>query len=78
MKSTHPEIEKFELDTSLYKRHKRGLVKSDFGLDNSSELIEGGFGLYSTVDLKSRIGPVKTDYYRLTLVRGGTVCMDIG
>ncbi|MCU7551327.1 helix-turn-helix domain-containing protein [Chitinophagaceae bacterium LB-8] len=41
-------------------------------MDNTCELIEGSFGLYSSVNTKKQVGPVKTEYYRLGLVRSGS------
>lgn len=72
------ELKKYRLDPSIHKLHKEGIAKSDFGLDNSSELISGGFGLYSSSDIKKRIGPIKTEYYRIALIRSGKVKIDIG
>jgi len=72
------ELKKYHLDTSLHRIHKEGIEKSDFGLDNSSELIGGGFGLYSSSDIRKRIGPIKTEYYRIALIRSGKVKVDIG
>lgn len=78
MKKSSTEINTYELDASLYQLHKDDTVRSDFGLDNSSELIEGSFGLYSSANVKSSIGPVKTQYYRMALVRAGTANFDLG
>ena len=78
MKKKAAAIKKFELDSALHRLHKGGLVKSDFGMDNSNELIGGGFGLYSTADLKGDIGPAKTEYYRISLTKAGAVTMDVG
>jgi AraC-like DNA-binding protein len=47
-------------------------------MDGSPELIDGGFGLYSTVDLKVPIGPIKTEYFRIVLIRAGRVTVRIG
>ncbi|MEO8146350.1 MAG: helix-turn-helix domain-containing protein [Bacteroidia bacterium] len=77
-KNIPTEIKKYNLEPSVHKLHKQGLEKSDFGLDSSSELIENGFGLYSSADLKSPIGPIKTQYFRISLIRKGTVTFDIG
>ncbi len=46
-------------------------------MDNTSELLDGGFGLYSTTDLKKNIGPVKTEYFRISLTRKGNASFDI-
>lgn len=47
-------------------------------MDNSLDLIEGGFGLYSSADLKDRIGPIKTQYYRIALFSAGTASVNLG
>ena len=77
-KTFQKDIKKYYLDPSLYQLHKEGPVKSDFGMDNSAGLLDGGFGLYSSANLKKRIGPVKTEYFRIGLVCSGTVNVDIG
>jgi AraC-like DNA-binding protein len=77
-KNFQKDIKQYYLDPSLHKLHKEGNVKSDFGMDSSTDLLEGGFGLYSSADLKKRIGPVKTEYFRIGLIRTGKVNFDIG
>lgn len=47
-------------------------------MDNTSELIDGDFGLYSTANTKSIIGPIKTEYYRIGLIRSGSATYTIG
>lgn len=71
-------IKNYKLDTHLYQLHKYGPGKSDFGMDNTSVLLDNGFGLYSTADLKKNIGPVKTEYFRISLTRKGTATMEVG
>ena len=78
MKKSSAEIKTYQLDASLYRMHKDDALRSDFGLDNSSELIEGGFGLYSSANIKASIGPAKTQYYRISLLRSGTASIDLG
>lgn len=71
-------IKKIQLNSDLYQLHKNGTGKNAFGMDNSSELLNGGFGLYSTINLKKNIGPIKTDYFRIGLVRKGNATFEIG
>ena len=77
-KNLPSEIKKYALDTALHQLHKEDLVQSDFGMDNTTELIDGGFALYSTVNTKKNIGPIKTAYYRIALVISGTATFTIG
>lgn len=77
-KSVHPDLKKIDLDNDLYNLHKSGKGDSDFGMDNTAELLEEGFGLYSTIDLKKNIGPIKTQYFRISLTRKGSATFDIG
>ena len=77
-KTFQKDIKQYYLEPSLHKLHKAGMEKSDFGMDNSPELIDGGFGLYSAIDLKKRIGPVKTEYFRIGFVRSGQITFGIG
>jgi len=77
-KSIPRDIRKYELDQSLHQVHKSGQVLSDFGMDSTKELLDKGFGLYSSADLKSKIGPIKTEYYRIGLIRTGKVDISIG
>jgi len=78
MKKSAADIKTYHLDAALYRLHKDDALHSDFGLDNSSALIEGGFGLYSSANMKPDIGPIKTQYYRVALVRAGSAKIDIG
>lgn len=77
-KNFQKDIKQYYLGPSLHKLHKEGAGKSDFGMDSSPELLDGGFGLYSSADLKKRIGPVKTEYFRIGLIRSGNFTIDIG
>lgn len=77
-KSLPPHLEKKNLDADLYHIHKSGKGISTFGMDNTSELLDNGFGLYSTIDLKKNIGPIKTQYFRISLTRRGRANFDIG
>lgn len=77
-KSVSPDIKKHFLDTRLHNLHKEGVEESDFGMNNTSELIGGGFGLYSTANTKKSIGPIKTEYYRIGLIRSGSAHFTIG
>jgi len=77
-KSVQTDLAKIKLDTDLYHLHKSGKGDSDFGMDNTSELLDDGFGLYSTVNLKKNIGPIKTQYFRISLTRKGSANFKIG
>ena len=77
-KSIPTEIKKVELDTSLHKLHKNGETKGDFGMDNSPDLLDGGFGLYSTTNLRGNIEAIKTAYFRISLTRNGQADFNIG
>jgi AraC-like DNA-binding protein len=77
-KGVNPGIKKYALDASLHRLHKEDNGKSDFGMDSTRELIDDGFGLYSTANTKKNIGPVKTEYFRIGLVRSGTATFTIG
>lgn len=78
MKKKPEDIEQYKLDQSFHRVHKEEAVSSDFGLDNTQELIHNGFGLYSSAGLKPKIGPIKSAFYRLGLGRMGNVCLDCG
>lgn len=77
-KSVPTDIKNIHLDTDLYKFHKSGQSESNFGMDKTAELLENGFGLYSTTDLQKPIGPIKTQYFRISLTRAGSAHFDIG
>lgn len=66
------------LNPALYDLHKEGAGESNFGMDGTQELIDGGFGLYSSVNTKRNIGPIKSEYFRIALVRSGTATYTIG
>ncbi len=77
-KNVPADLKKIHLDADLYALHKTGKGTSDFGMDNTSDLLADGFGLYSTLDLKKKIGPIKTQYFRISLTRKGEASFDIG
>ena len=72
------EIKTYHLDRNYLFVHKENVANSDFGLDDTTELIEGGFGLYSSARVKARIGPLKSDFYRIALCKRGLVSVDCG
>ena len=71
-------IKTYHLDKNYLFIHKENVTDSDFGLDNTNELIDGGFGLYSSERVKERIGPLKSHFYRIGLCRRGFVQVDCG
>jgi AraC-like DNA-binding protein len=71
-------IKKVPLDAAFYKMQKTGIAQDNFGLDNSSELLGAGFGLYSTANMAPGIGPVKTEFYRIALTRRGSLQVKLG
>ncbi len=77
-KGISSEIKVYALDTSLHRLHKESKQAGDFGMDNTNELIDKGFGLYSTANTKKSIGPIKTEYYRIGLIRSGSAAYSIG
>lgn len=77
-KSVSSDIKKYNLSSSLHALHKDGHSDLDFGMDNDKELLDGVFGIYSTGNTKSSIGPIKSEYYRIALVRKGTAQFSIG
>ena len=72
------EIKTYPLDRNYLFVHKENVANSDFGLDNTTELVEGGFGLYSSERVKERIGPLKSDFYRIALCKRGSFTVDCG
>ncbi len=79
MKKKQPQqIPVYRLDRDYLFIHKEGTTESDFGLDNTPELIENGFGLYSSAKVKERIGPLKSEFFRIALCRRGFVQVDCG
>lgn len=77
-KNIPTEIKKYTLNETLHELHKGASNITNFGMDNTSELLDGGFGLYSTANTKRSIGPIKTEYYRIALIRSGTADFSIG
>lgn len=64
------------LDSAIYPAHKEGFESGNFGMNNTNDLIEGRFGVYSSINTKKSVGPVKTMFNRISLVRSGTAnCM---
>lgn len=72
------EIKTYHLDRHYLFIHKEATTDSDFGLDNTNELVHDGFGLYSSARVKDRIGPLKSDFFRVAICRRGFVTVDCG
>ncbi|GCC53510.1 AraC family transcriptional regulator [Chryseotalea sanaruensis] len=72
------EIKSYRLDNQYLFIHKEAITDSDFGLDNTAELIDNGFGIYSSVRVKNKIGPLKSEFYRVAMCRRGFVTVDCG
>lgn len=77
-KSLATDIKQYKLTDGLLPLHKVEGQSSDFGMDTTDELLEGGYGLYSSVNMVKSIGPIKSEYYRIGLVRAGEVDITIG
>ena len=77
-KSVPTDIKKIKLDNALFRLHKKSTGNSSFGMDNTPDLLDGAFGLYSTDNIKKKIGPIKTEYFRISLTRKGSAEFDIG
>lgn len=71
-------IKSYKLDRNYLFVHKNDVVESNFGMDNTPELIENGFGLYSSKNVKSKIGPLKSQFYRIGFCRQGSLQVDFG
>jgi len=78
MKSKSNQIAKYNLDASFHRVHKEQTDIGNFGLDNSSQLICSGYGLYSSAGLKQKIGPIKSEFFRIGFVLAGTVDIRCG
>ena len=77
-KSIKNNLKKITLDRNLYRIHKEMSGPGSFGMDGTPELFEGKFGLYSTQGTIKNIGPLKTEYFRISLARKGKAIFNIG
>ena len=68
----------FELDRHYMLVHKEGLEDSNFGHDGTYDLLEDGFGLYSSVRVREKIGPLKSEFYRIGFCRQGSLEVSCG
>ena len=71
-------IKSYNLDENYLYVHKEDIIDSNFGMDNTPELIENGFGMYSSKNVKSKIGPLKSQFYRIGFCRQGSLQVDFG
>lgn len=78
MKKKFADIQDYKLDQFFHRVHKEGAGAGDFGLDGTEELIEGSFGLYSSAGLKPKIGPIKSEFFRIGFGKQGSVHLDCG
>ncbi len=71
-------IPTFKLDTDYRAIHKEKTVVSSFGMDSTNSLLDSGFGLYSSEGVKAKIGPLKSQFYRVALCLRGEVDVECG
>ncbi len=71
-------IKTYELNNEYLFVHKQGVTDSNFGMDDTPELIENGFGMYSSRNVKSKIGPLKSQFYRIGFCRRGSLEVNFG
>jgi AraC family transcriptional regulator, transcriptional activator of pobA len=76
--TTKNDIKTYQLDQNYVHVHKEALENTNFGMDNTNELLDGGFGLYSSENVRSSIGPLKSAFFRIALCLRGTVTVDCG
>lgn len=72
------EIKSYHLDRDYLFVHKHGVVESDFGMDNTQDLIGKGFGMYSSKNVREKIGPLKSQFFRIGFCRKGSLQVDFG
>ncbi len=77
-KNKPKEIPEYQLDRSFYTVHKDFHAGSNFGLDDTESLICNGFGLYSSAALRQKIGPIKSEFYRIGFGIAGSVDIHCG
>jgi AraC family transcriptional regulator, transcriptional activator of pobA len=78
MPAAKKDIPSFNLDSRYLLVHKEDRADTKFGMDNTYELIEGGFGLYSSALGRATIGPLKSQFYRIGFCREGSLDVDCG
>jgi len=78
MKTKKTDIPKYSLE-KFRPVHRQDKVASSFGYNQiePSKIIEG-FELYSSVGIISSIGPLKSQFYRMSITVTGTLDMQIG
>jgi AraC-like DNA-binding protein len=77
--SKHPQtIPTFSLDAGYRAIHKERGVESHFGMDSTDALLDGGFGLYSSEGVKAKIGPLKSQFYRIGFCLRGSLEVECG
>jgi hypothetical protein len=53
-------IKSYNLNKDYLLTHKHGITESNFGMDNTPDLIENGFGMHSSKNVRGSIGPLKS------------------
>lgn len=73
------EVPFFQLNNRYLKVHKTGPAPGiTFGLDHTEEIIDNGFAVYSEVNLREKVGPLKSSFYRVALCLSGSLTVNIG
>lgn len=78
MKEKREPIPFLPLNARFYQAHKQSSTPTKFACDDTNELIDNQFGLYSSTGLKAEIKPTKSNFYRVAICRRGKFKVSIG
>ena len=77
-KLNKPEIPQYVLDNFRH-LHRKEDDTSDFGYNNLEENKKiPGFEIYSSEGLRPALGPLKSDFYRISITLSGSVDVQLG
>jgi len=71
-------IPSFKLSHRYFYIHKLKMIDTGFGMDNTTEIMDKGFAVYSCQGSRDKIGPMRSNFYRIAFCFGGSIEVQIG
>jgi AraC-like DNA-binding protein len=71
-------IPAFQLQKGYFDVSRKQVDATGFGMDNTKEVLDKGFVIYSCGQLKENLGPLRSNVYRIGFSMSGSVQMYIG
>jgi AraC family transcriptional activator of pobA len=71
-------IPAFQLHKGFFDVSRKKIEDTGFGMDHTKDVLDKGFVIYSCGQLKDKLGPLRSNVYRIGFCMSGSVQMYIG